>query len=60
MTLEDIEAARRRLAGAIIETDCDWSRTLSAILGCKVRSSWRNLEFTASFKERGALNRLCA
>src|SRR5262245_58786386 len=58
VTLEDIEAARRRLAGAIIETDCDWSRTLSAILGCKIWLKFENLQFTASFKERGALNRL--
>jgi threonine dehydratase len=60
VTLEDVEAARRRLAGAIIETDCDWSRTLSAILGCKVWLKFENQQFTASFKERGALNRLSA
>src|SRR5262245_47202386 len=60
VTLEDIEAARRRLAGAIIETDCDWSRTLSAILGCKIWLKFENQQFTASFKERGALNRLSA
>jgi threonine dehydratase len=36
VTLDDIEAARRRLRGAIIETDCDWSRTLSEIAGCKL------------------------
>jgi len=60
VTLDDIEAARRRLAGAIIETDCDWSRTLSAILGCKIWLKFENQQFTASFKERGALNRLSA
>src|SRR5262247_4890747 len=60
VTLADVEAARRRLAGAIIETDCDWSRTLSAILGCKVWLKFENQQFTASFKERGALNRLSA
>jgi threonine dehydratase len=58
--LDDIEAARRRLTGAIVETDCDWSRTLSDILGCKVWLKFENLQFTASFKERGALNRLSA
>ena len=55
--------SRRRagaLAGAIVETDCDWSRTLSAILGCKVWLKFENQQFTASFKERGALNRLSA
>ena len=58
--LDDIEAARSRLMGAIVETDCDWSRTLSDILGCKVWLKFENLQFTASFKERGALNRLSA
>jgi threonine dehydratase len=60
VTLADIEAARARLVGAIAETDCDFSRTLSAILDCKVWLKLENLQFTASFKERGALNRLCA
>jgi threonine dehydratase len=58
VTLADIEAARGRLAGAIVETDCDWSRTLSDILGCKAWLKFENQQFTASFKERGALNRL--
>jgi threonine dehydratase len=60
VSLADVEAARRRLAGAVIETDCDWSRTLSDILGCKVWLKFENQQFTASFKERGALNRLSA
>jgi threonine dehydratase len=58
VTLEDVEAARERVRGAIVETDCDWSRTLSDILGCKIWLKFENLQFTASFKERGALNRL--
>jgi threonine dehydratase len=60
VTIEAIEAARRRLLGEIIETDCDWSRTLSAILDCKLWLKFENLQFTASFKERGAFNRLSA
>ena len=60
VTLDDVEAARRRLAGAIVETDCDWSRTLSQILGCKIWLKLEQQQFTASFKERGALNRLSA
>src|SRR5262245_37399783 len=60
VTLDDIESARDRLRGAIAETDCDWSRTLSDILGCKIWLKFENLQFTASFKERGALNRLSA
>jgi len=58
VTLEDVEAARVRLTGALIDTDCNWSRTLSDILGCKVWLKFENQQFTASFKERGALNRL--
>jgi threonine dehydratase len=57
-TLDDIEAARERLRGALVDTDCDWSRTLSSILGCKLWLKFENQQFTASFKERGALNRL--
>jgi len=34
------------------------SRTLSAIAGCEVWLKFENLQFTASFKERGALNKL--
>jgi threonine dehydratase len=58
VTLEDVEAARARLTGALVDTDCNWSRTLSDILGCKVWLKFENQQFTASFKERGALNRL--
>ena len=60
ITLADVEAARRALTGAIVVTDCDFSRTLSEIFGCKVWLKFENLQFTASFKERGALNRLTA
>ena len=60
ITLDDVEAARGRLAGALVDTDCDWSRTLSGIVGCKLWLKFENQQFTASFKERGALNRLSA
>jgi threonine dehydratase len=60
VTLDDVEAARRCLRGSIVETACNWSRTLTEILGCKVWLKFENLQFTASFKERGALNRLSA
>jgi threonine dehydratase len=60
VTLEEIEAAGKRLENAVVNTDCDFSRTLSAILDCKVWLKFENLQFTASFKERGALNRLSA
>jgi threonine dehydratase len=58
VSLDDIEAARGRLGGALVDTDCDWSRTLSSMLGCKLWLKFENQQFTASFKERGALNRL--
>ena len=60
VTLDAIEAARGRVQREIVDTDCDCSRTLSQMLGCKVWLKFENLQFTASFKERGAINRLSA
>ena len=54
----DIERAAARLRGEIVETPCLESRTLSAICGCEVFLKFENLQFTASFKERGAFNRM--
>ncbi len=54
----DIEAASNAIRGAIVETDCDLSRTLSDKLGCELWLKFENLQFTGSFKERGALNKL--
>jgi threonine dehydratase len=53
-----IEAAARRLQGHVLDTPCVESRTLSQITGAQVFLKFENLQFTASFKERGALNRL--
>ena len=53
-----IAAARRRLQGRIVETPFLPSRTLSALAGCELFLKFENLQFTASFKERGAGNRL--
>ncbi len=58
--LADVAKAAELLQGAIVETDCDHSRTLSAMLGCVIWLKFENLQFTAAFKERGALNRLSA
>ena len=58
LTLEDIRAAAVRLRGEIVDTPCMPSRTLSALAGCAVFLKFENLQFTASFKERGALNKL--
>lgn len=56
----DIEAAAARIAGQVLDTPCLESRTLSQIVGAQVFLKFENLQFTASFKERGALNRLQA
>jgi len=58
VVVADVEAAAGRLAGHVVQTPCLQSRTLSAIAGCEVWLKFENLQFTASFKERGALNRL--
>ncbi|MFZ1430046.1 MAG: threonine ammonia-lyase [Geminicoccaceae bacterium] len=58
VTLEDVHAAQERLAGQIAVTPCLRSRTLSEITGAELWLKFENLQYTASFKERGALNRL--
>ena len=57
-SLQDIRAAARRLEGAIEKTPLVHSRTLSRLTGAEVFLKLENLQFTASFKERGALNKL--
>ncbi len=59
VNLAEVRDAARRLEGQIERTPCLHSRTLSAITGADVWVKFENLQFTASFKERGALNRLC-
>ena len=54
----DVRAAAARLAGAIEHTPCLPSRTLSQLTGAQVFLKFEILQFTASFKERGALNKL--
>ena len=56
--LADIRRAAERLQGQLLETPCVESRTLSALTGCQVFLKFENLQFTASFKERGACNKL--
>ena len=58
LTLDDIRAAAERIAGHVERTPCRRSRTLSQITGAEVWVKFENLQFTASFKERGALNKL--
>ena len=59
-TLADVEAAARRIAGQVLDTPCVESRTLGEIVGARIVLKFENLQFTASFKERGALNKLLA
>jgi threonine dehydratase len=58
VALPDIEAAAARLAGAIVRTPTLHSQTLSAMTGAEVWLKFENLQFTAAYKERGALNTL--
>ena len=56
--LTDIQAAAERLQGHLLRTPCVASHTLSDITGAQVFLKFENLQFTASFKERGACNKL--
>ena len=56
--LHDIERAAARLQGQVINTPCVYSRTLSELTGAQVYLKFENHQFTASFKERGACNKL--
>jgi threonine dehydratase len=57
-TIDDIRAAAERIEGAVIHTPMLVSRTLSEIIGAEVWLKFENLQFTAAYKERGALNKL--
>jgi threonine dehydratase len=56
--LDDVRAAAKAISGAIERTPMRPSRTLSEIAGCEIWLKFENLQFTASFKDRGALNKL--
>ncbi len=60
VTLADVTAAAATIRGSVIATECNRSRTLSEMCGCNIWLKFENLQFTSSFKERGALNRLHA
>jgi threonine dehydratase len=60
VTPADVQAAAAVIRGAVLATGCNRSRTLGEICGCNIWLKFENLQFTASFKERGALNRLQA
>ena len=58
LTLDDVRVAAERLKGRVERTPCRQSRTLSEITGAEVWVKFENLQFTAAYKERGALNTL--
>ncbi|MDF1483920.1 threonine ammonia-lyase [Ramlibacter sp. H39-3-26] len=58
LSIQDIYAAAARLQGQVLDTPCVESRTLSQITGAQIFLKFENLQFTASFKERGACNKL--
>jgi threonine dehydratase len=58
LSLTDIEEAAQRLQGHLLDTPCVESRTLSQLTGAQIFLKFENLQYTASFKERGACNKL--
>jgi threonine dehydratase len=56
LTADDVRAAARRIAGAVVRTPTLYSQTLSQITGADIYLKFENLQFTAAYKERGALN----
>ncbi len=58
LALSDVHAAADRIAGAVVHTPTLYSRTLSRITGAEIWLKFENLQFTAAYKERGALNAL--
>ena len=58
LDVADVRAAAERIAGAVVRTPTMHSRTLSQLTGAKIWLKFENLQFTAAYKERGALNAL--
>ena len=58
LTIEDVRAAAARIEGAVVKTPMMRSITLSEITGADIWLKFENLQFTAAYKERGALNAL--
>lgn len=58
LTLADVRAAAERIAGHVVRTPTMYSKTLSAITGADIWLKFENQQFTAAYKERGALNAL--
>ncbi len=60
ISLADVERAAKTIEGQVVRTPTLESRTLSELTGARVFLKFENLQFTAAYKERGALNRLMA
>lgn len=60
ISLADVESAARLIEGQIVRTPVVYSETLSRLTGAEIWLKLENQQFTASFKERGALTRLLA
>jgi threonine dehydratase len=58
LTAADVRAAAGRISGKVVRTPTLYSATLSAITGADIWLKFENLQFTAAYKERGALNAL--
>ncbi len=58
LSIADVERAQARIAGRVRRTPLSESAALSRLLGCEVHLKLENLQFTGSFKERGAASRL--
>jgi threonine dehydratase len=58
ITLQDIQTAAQRICGQVLNTPCVESKTISNITGAQIFLKFENLQFTSSFKERGACNKL--
>lgn len=58
VTLDDIQRAAERTREHLVRTPCLHSAILSRLTGCELYIKFENHQFTASFKERGALNHL--
>jgi threonine dehydratase len=56
LTADDVRAAAARIEGAVVRTPTLYSQTLSAMTGAEIYLKFENLQFTAAYKERGALN----
>src|SRR3546814_11692000 len=58
VSFDDVRRAANVVDGQLVRTPCTHSRVLSKITGAEVWIKFENFQFTASFKERGALNKL--